>query len=65
MAFLPRASPWVSATIIMTSTDKIKMAIIENAEIMAKALTKGKDLEIRKSANGVSVAEVDKKVVIR
>ena len=49
----------------MTSTDKVKMAIIENAEIMAKALTKGTDLEIRKSANGVSVAEVDKKVIVR
>lgn len=49
----------------MTNTDKIKIAIIENAEIMAKALSKGKDLEIRKSANGVSVAEVDKKVVVR
>lgn len=49
----------------MTNTDKIKMAIIENAEIMAKTLTKGKDLEIRKSANGVSVAEVDKKVIVR
>lgn len=47
----------------MTNTDKIKMAIIENAEIMAKALTKGKDLEIRKSANGVSVAEISKTVI--
>lgn len=49
----------------MTNTDKIKIAIIENAEAMAKSLSKGKDLEIRKSANGVSVAEVDKKVVVR
>lgn len=49
----------------MTNTDKIKMAIIENAETMAKALSRGKDLEIRKSSSGVSVAEVDKKVVVR
>ena len=49
----------------MTSTDKIKLSIIQNAETMAKALSRGKDLEIRKSSNGVSVAEVDKKVVVR
>lgn len=49
----------------MTNTEKIKLAIIENAETMAKSLSKGKDLEIRKSQNGVSVAEVDKKVVVR
>lgn len=49
----------------MADVNKIKLAIIENAEIMAKALTKGKDLEIRKFANGVSVAEVDKKVIVR
>ena len=49
----------------MTNTDKIKLSIIQNAETMAKALSRGKDLEIRKSSNGVSVAEVDKKVVVR
>lgn len=49
----------------MTNTDKIKLAIIENAETMAKSLSRGKDLEIRKSSSGVSVAEVDKKVVVR
>ena len=49
----------------MTNTDKIKLSIIQNAETMAKSLSKGKDLEIRKSQNGVSVAEVDKKVVVR
>lgn len=49
----------------MTSTDKIKLSIIQNAETMAKSLSRGKDLEVRKSSNGVSVAEVDKKVVVR
>lgn len=49
----------------MTNTDKIKLSIIQNADLMAKSLSKGKDLEIRKSQNGVSVAEVDKKVVVK
>lgn len=49
----------------MTNTDKIKLSIIQNAETMAKSLSKGKDIEIRKSSNGVSIAEVDKKVVVR
>lgn len=44
---------------------EIKLAIIENAETMAKSLAKGKDLEVRKSQNGVSIAEVQKKVVAR
>lgn len=38
------------------SERKIKLAIIEHAETMAKSLTKGKDLEVRKSQNGVSIA---------
>ncbi len=42
---------------------EIKLKIIEQAENMAKILTKGKDCEIRKSANGVSIAEISKKVV--
>lgn len=45
------------------SEREIKLKIIEQAENMAKILAKGKDCEIRKSANGVSVAEVSKKVV--
>lgn len=44
---------------------ELKMKIIECAEIMAKSLHKGKDLEIRKSVSGVSIAEVGKKVVVR
>lgn len=42
--------------------EKIKQSIIERAEQMAKALAHGKDLEVRKSASGVSVAEVTKKI---
>lgn len=47
----------------MTQTEeKIKKSIIEQSERMAKALAHGKDLEVRKSAYGVSVAEVTKKL---
>lgn len=49
----------------MANERLIKMSIIENAELIAKSLAKGKDVELRKSVNGVSVAEVEKKVVKR
>lgn len=44
---------------------QIKMAITDNADKIAAALAKGKDVEIRKIRDGISVAEVSKKVVIR
>lgn len=44
---------------------EIKLKVIEQAEKIASALSKGKDVELRKSANGVSVAEVSKRVVVR
>ncbi len=44
---------------------EIKLKIIEQAENMAKILVKGKDCEIRKSANGVSIAEISKKIVAK
>lgn len=47
------------------SERELKMAIIEHAEIMAKSLAKGKDLEVRTSKNGISVSENDKKVIVR
>lgn len=43
----------------------LKIKIAENAETIAKILSKGKDCEIRKSASGISIAEVGKKVVKR
>lgn len=46
----------------MQDIDKLKAAIMEKAGQMAFALAKGKDLEIRKSATGITVAEVTKKV---
>ena len=49
----------------MASERELKMKIIDYAEQMAKSLAKGKDLEIRKAASGISIAEVGKKVIVR
>ncbi len=45
--------------------NKIKADIIAKIDFVAKALKQGKDVELRKTANGVSVTEVTKKVVSR
>lgn len=47
------------------SEKEIKLKVIEQAETIAKAICKGKDVEIRKSPNGVSIAEISKKVVAK
>ena len=47
------------------SEREIKLKIIEQAESIAKAICRGKDVELRKSASGISVCEVSKKVVSR
>ena len=39
--------------------------VVEQAETIAKAISRGKDVELRKSARGISVCEVSKKVVAR
>lgn len=44
---------------------QIKTAIVNNAEIIAKAIHKGNDCEIRKSANGISVSEFRRKVIAK
>lgn len=44
---------------------ELKLFVIDNAEVIAKILHKGKDVEIRKNSHGASIAEVDKKVVVR
>lgn len=49
----------------MATEREIERKIIENAGQMARILVKGKDCELRKSASGVSIAEVSKKVVAR
>lgn len=45
--------------------ENIKLAIMKSSSQIAKALLKGKDVEIRKSANGITVAEISKKVVVK
>lgn len=46
--------------------EEIKNQIIEKSDIIAEILVKKKkDVELRKSASGVSVCEVSKKVVAR
>lgn len=47
-----------------TNTLKITNDVVNKAETIAKALKRG-DVELRKTANGISVAEITKKVVAR
>ena len=47
------------------SEKEIQKKIVEQSGTIAKAILKGKDVELRRSANGVSVAEISKKVVLR
>lgn len=49
----------------MADIKKIHADIIGKSEEIAKSIAKGKDVELRKSANGISVAEISKKVVAR
>jgi hypothetical protein len=44
---------------------EIEMKITDNAALIASLLKNGKDCEIRKSKDGISVAEVTKKVVVK
>lgn len=47
------------------SEKEIQKKIVEQSGTIAKSICKGKDVELRKSASGVSVAEVSKRVVAR
>lgn len=44
---------------------RLTKSIVNNAEMMAKALMEGKDVEIRKTANGISVSKVRKTIIVR
>lgn len=44
---------------------ELRLKVIEQAEAIAKAISRGKDVELRKSASGISVCEVSKRVVER
>ena len=43
--------------------DEIRQKVIERADIIAEVISKGKDVEIRKSKDGISIAAVTKKVI--
>ena len=45
--------------------DLLTESIKDNAEKIADILYRGKDVEIRKSRTGISIAEVSKKVVAK
>lgn len=47
------------------SEAKVKQEIIDKIDAIAKAILHGKDVELRKTASGVSVCEVGRKVVAR
>ena len=44
---------------------ELRLKVIEQAETIAKAISRGKAVELRRSASGISVCEVSKKVVAR
>ena len=44
---------------------ELRLKVIEQAETIAKAISRGKDVELRRSSSGISVCEVSKKVVAR
>ena len=44
---------------------RLTKSIVNNAEMIAKALMEGKDVEIRKTANGISVSKVRKTIIVR
>ena len=45
--------------------DKIRLDVIAKAEIIAKAIRRGNDVEIRKTSSGISVTEISKRVLAR
>lgn len=45
------------------SERELKLSVIEKAEVIAKLLCRGKDVEIRKDAGGVKIIEVRKTVM--
>lgn len=47
------------------SKQDLKLKVIEQADKISDILAKGKDVELRRSAGGVSVAEISKKVIVR
>lgn len=48
-----------------TAEGRLSTAIINNADKIAHALAMGKDVEIRKTAAGISVSEIRKHIIVR
>lgn len=44
---------------------EIKLKLEEKSAAIAAMICRGKDVEIRKSANGISIAEVSKRIVAK
>lgn len=45
--------------------DSVARMVTNNASVIAKSLMEGKDVEIRKTARGISVTEIRKRVLVR
>lgn len=45
--------------------DDLQTKVVEQAALIAAVLKKGKDVEVRRTAAGISVSEVSKKVIYR
>lgn len=55
----------VNMTFKTSQEESLIKMITNNAPIIAKALMDGKDVEIRKTANGISVSKVRKTILVR
>lgn len=55
----------VKMTFKTSQEESLIKQVTNNAPIIAKALMDGKDVEIRKTANGISVSKVRKTILVR
>lgn len=55
----------VKMTFKTSQEESLIKQVTNNASIIAKALMDGKDVEIRKTANGISVSKVRKTILVR
>lgn len=55
----------VKMTFKTSQEESLIKQVTNNAPIIAKALMDGKDVEIRKTANGISVSKVRKTIIVR
>ena len=55
----------VKMTFKTSQEESLIKQVTNNAPIIAKALMDGKDVEIRKTANGISVSKIRKTIIVR